>query len=498
MRRIHSVLWWMLISVFALPYVFALIVSNGELRLPNEFFELCYRSFLQAAASTVATLVLGICGSAFLLRSGQSKRRLSYWEGIALVPSIAPSSAMVLGFIDLLPSWRGVAAVTAAHTLISMGFVSVILSRAIRDRLGASLELAWVEGASKTLMWRKAVLPALRSDFFRISVTLFFSSLASFSVPLLLGGPQAVTFEIAIHHAIRLENAWSVAAALSIFQLALLMGAVGLVMMGQAEGKIEEAVWARHRESLARFGVGRVIGSYLGFPAIVLGAGFVFFSILRQPLVGWSQLVSSGLFEHSESLWLALQGGLATSTLAGVLTGAVLLAFTLLFPTERKMRWMSSYVSPSTAITGFATLAFGWGQPPSFTWDVLRISIGSALLFAPLLWRLRWEKEVRLLRGQIQVARTLGANHRLIATRILLPKLKTTFFWTAGIVSFWMWGDYALGSIAASRSMTTGMLAKSLMESYRLEAASLVIFVSLCAGAVSYRFFTWGGLRVSR
>jgi len=490
----RSIFWWALVGVFLFPYAFSLLISGGSLRLPDGFSELCTRSFSQALGSTLATMVLGTLGAAFLIKSGRSARSLSYWEGLALLPAIAPSSAMVLGFMDLLPHFRGVWAVTLAHALISMGFVSVVLSRAIRARAGASLELAWVEGASKWMMWRRGILPTLRPDFFAVSVTLFFSSLASFSVPLLLGGSQAVTFETAIHQAIRLQNAWDVAAALSIFQLALLIGAVALIQIGQ----VDQSVLSRHRESASRLGIGQVVGSFLGIPVVVGGSAVVLFSILRHPITGWAQLQTSGLFENLDALWLMIRGALATSTLAGLLTSSLLLIFAMTYPSLSKMRWMSAYIAPSTAITGFATLAIGWGQAPSFVWDVLRIAVGAAFLFAPVLWRVRWEKEVVQLQPQIHVAQTLGANYRLISRRILYPMLWPTFFWSGGLVSFWMWGDYALGSIAASRAMTVGMLAKSLMESYRLEAASLVLAFSLCAGAISYRLFTWGGLRVGR
>ncbi|MDZ4084319.1 MAG: hypothetical protein U1E10_15355 [Bdellovibrionales bacterium] len=496
--RRHTIFWWALVALFLFPYVFSLLISSGALRLPADFFELCMRSFSQALVSTLLTIVLGILGAAFLVKSASNARRLSWWEGLALLPSIAPSSAMVFGFMDLFPNFRGVWAVTAAHALISMGFVSVILSRAIRERIGASLELAWVEGASQWMMWRRAILPSLKSDFFAVFVTIFFSSLASFSVPLLLGGSQAVTFETAIHYAIRLENAWDIAAALSIFQLALLVSAVALVRFGRQDEAVFLRHIARHKESVSRAGIGRVVGSFTGLPVVVFGSAVVLFSILRHPFEGWAQLKTSGLLETTDTLWLALQGGLATSTLAGVLTSSLLMIFAFTYPSDSKMRWMSAYVAPSTAITGFATLAIGWGQAPSFFWDVLRIAVGAAFLFAPVLWRLRWETELRQMNGQIQVARTLGANHKLISLRVLLPQLWPTFFWSGGLVSFWMWGDYALGSIAASRSMTIGMLAKSLMESYRLEAASLVLAFSLVAGAISYRLFTLGGVRVGR
>jgi len=204
-------------------------------------------------------------------------------------------------------------------------------------------------------------------------------------------------------------------------------------------------------------------------------------------------LQSAHLFERWAPIKLALQGSLATGTLAGIFAALLLLAFAAVTPSHRQRIWLSGYVAPSVAITGFATLVIGWGKDPSFVLDSLRISVGAALLFVPVVWRLRWEQSIARLERQLKVAQTLGASNGMIFWRILLPQIRELLFWSGGVVSFWVWGDYALGSISASRSMTLGMLAKGLLESYRVEAASLVVLACLIFGAVSYRLFQVGG-----
>ena len=97
----------------------------------------------------------------------------------------------------------------------------------------------------------------------------------------------------------------------------------------------------------------------------------------------------------------------------------------------------------------------------------------------------------------MNVAETLGASHLMTLRKVLLPQLREVLFWSAGLVSFWVWGDYAIGSISASRAMTLALVAKGLLESYRLEAASILILACLLLGAMSYRLFSMaGGSRV--
>jgi ABC-type Fe3+ transport system permease subunit len=488
----RTIFLFLVLLLFA-PYGVSLFLSQGRIGLPNDFQHLLGRSLLQAGMSGIVATFAGLLGAGFLLRV--SNYRSSFWEGLALFPAVIPSAIMVLGLLDFVPHWRGLWAIAAAHALISSGFIAVVLSRVIRDRLGASLELAWVEGAGGLLMWRHGVLPRLIPQLFYVWLTVFVSSLGSFAVPLLLGGSQAFTFEIAIHQAIRLHGAWEVAAGLSVFQLFLMV--FSLLLFQRLQGG-ELSTVSRPRESMSRQGVARILGFTWSVPILFAGTAVSLFSLLRDPILGWRQLRSTGLFENLDVLVLAFQGSFATAAISGCLTGAVLLIAAASLPSPRMRRWMKAYVAPSVALTGFSTLILGWGSPPSFNWDVLRISLGASMLFGPIIWRLRWADEVEQLQGAVLVAQTLGANSNLIISRILLPQLISTSFWSAGIVAFWVWGDYAIGSIVASRNMTLGLVAKSLMESYRLEAAALLLIFILVAGALTYRLFTWGGSIVHR
>ena len=474
----------LLVAVFLLPYFFAVCVSRFHFRLPDDVVPLLLRSLLQAVASSALALAFGVVGAVGLLR------RSLRWEALAIFPAVVPSIAIVLGFMSMAPNWRGWSAVAVAHAAVSSGLVAVALSRAIRNVLGGSLELAWVEGASRRVIWFRGVLPAVKGDLARLALAIFAASLASFSIPLLLGGVRAVSIEIAILQAIRLEDAWDIAASLSILQMAMLVSLV-LILAKSAEPD-------RSIESESRQALGRILGSDLAFATLFVVPFGVIAALLHAPLAGFRQLETAGLFANGEFLVLAFRGSVVTATLAGIFTALILFAFAAVFPAARWRKWISGYAAPSVAITGFATLAIGWGATPSFALDSFRIAIGAGFLFAPVLWRLRFEQRLAGLQGQVSVAETLGASHLMIVHKVLWPQLREVLFWAAGLVAFWVWGDYAIGSISASRAMTLALVAKGLLESYRFEAASILILVCLVLGAISYRLFSMaGGSRVN-
>ena len=354
-----------LVTVFLLPYFFAVCVSRFHFRFPDEILSLLLRSLLQAAASSALALALGIVGAVGLL--SRSRR----WEALAIFPAVVPSIAIVLGFMSLAPNWRGWTAVAVAHASVSMGLVAVALARAIRNSLGASLELAWVEGASRSTIWIRGVLPAVNGELGRLALAIFAASLASFSIPLLLGGVQPVSIEIAILQAIRLEDAWDIAASLSILQMLMLLFLVLILAKG--------AEPVRSVESESRRALGRILGSNLAFAALFIVPLGIMTAMLQAPLAGIRQLETAGLFASTEFLLLAFRGSVVTATLSGIFTAFILFAFAAAFPSAKWRKWISGYAAPSVAITGFATLAIGWGRYLLLPWT--HFALRSALHF---------------------------------------------------------------------------------------------------------------------
>ncbi|MBK7893168.1 MAG: hypothetical protein IPJ84_20620 [Bdellovibrionales bacterium] len=481
MSRLSRTLVFLL---FLAPYVFSLIVAQGRMALPAGFLGLVQSSFLQAALSALFAVTLGILTGVGLLGLPQRLRRST--EAAVLVGSFVPSIAWVLMWMVLLPNVRGVTAIVILHAVSSAGLIASAVVRKVRTRWAGSLELAMVEGAPRGLMWRRGLLPLLRSDLVTYLLTIFASSLSSFSIPLLMGGAEAWTFEIAIHQAVRIHSAWDQVAALTLWQWITLT-----VLLFVSRSRVPLRAGAiDHRES-------RAVEKYGWKPLVLLGVmpvASVLIVLLSSALRGVQQLETAGLLIDGGELGAVVLVSIFVAHLGGLLTAATTLFFALSRPSETERRLLSSYVAPSAVITGLMLLLVGMGSVSALA-DALRISFGCALVFAPVLWRMRWHVELSTLERQVEVAEIFGASAQMIAWRILWPQLRPLFYWTWGVATFWAFGDYAIGAVAASRPITLALLSRALLESYRLEAAAILIGLGLFLGFLSYLFFSNRGER---
>lgn len=212
--------------------------------------------------------------------------------------------------------------------------------------------------------------------------------------------------------------------------------------------------------------------------------------VLMQGLTsGWTQLTSS-------VSWSGL-------TMAFVRTSLVAFAVAVLVPIllgiiaffdERGVarKLLGAHLSPSVVLIGFALLWATGSQDPS---GLIRLTIGSVFLLMPFLWRLHWKTALRALEQESAVAKTLGASVGQIATDILFPRLWPQFIASGALAGLWVWGDFALATIVVSGGPTAGLLAQALMNSYRFEAAALVICGILVCGGLQFALFSVIGRR---
>ncbi len=469
---------------FLAPYIFSLIVAQGQMALPDGFLGLVQNSLLQAALSAVFSVALGVLTGVGLLGLPQRLRRST--EAAVLVGSFVPSIAWVLTWMVLLPNVRGLTAIVVLHAVGASGLIASAVVRKVRTRWAGSLELAMVEGASRGLTWRRGLLPLLHSDLVTYLLTIFASSLSSFSIPLLMGGAKAWTFEIAIHQAVRVHSAWDQVAALTLWQWVTL---TALLFLSRSRVPLRAGA-IDHRES-------RAVEDYGWKPLVLLGVlpvAAVLVVLLSSALRGVQQLETAGLLIDGGELGSALLMSIFVAHFGGLLTAATALFFALSRPSETERRLLSSYVAPSAVITGLMLLLMR-AESVSALADALRISVGCALVFAPVLWRMRWHVELSTLERQLEVAEIFGASAKMIVRQILWPQLRPLFYWTWGVATFWSFGDYAIGAVAASRPITLALLSRTLLESYRLEAAAILIAFGLFLGFLSYLFFSNRGER---
>jgi thiamine transport system permease protein len=189
-----------------------------------------------------------------------------------------------------------------------------------------------------------------------------------------------------------------------------------------------------------------------------------------------------------------LPGLIAGSISVGLLTALFSMLWLLLVayigPRGFFRRVLIGYSAPSTVLTGFAILIL---VPDDGLDPLLRISLGLALILTPSFYRLRWDSVLSGLEGQRAIAGILGASNWQIFRSVILPQVWRPVFAVGALASLWAWGDFALSSVVAGRKVTLAMAVHALIDSYRLDAATVLVWIVALGGAASFAIFTGVG-----
>lgn len=187
----------------------------------------------QAALSTLFTLLIGL-PSAYLF-ARYDFRGKAFLRALTAVPFMLPTVVVAAGFNALLgprglipnlvPGWSfsflgTLPAILVAHVFYNTTIVIRVVGNALSS-LDPRLEAAARSlGADGLRVWWNVTLPLLRPALLASSLLVFLFDFTSFGVILLLGGPQFATLEVEIYlRVLRLPDL-SLAALLSVIQLA--------------------------------------------------------------------------------------------------------------------------------------------------------------------------------------------------------------------------------------------------------------------------------------
>lgn len=438
-------------------------------------------AFLQAAFSAALAMAVGfvLFGAAQAWRS-TSARRAS--EFALLLPNMIPPLFLVLAFLSWVTPFMafpfGLGAVIAAHVVLNAGLVAVSVDRLMQDKMGGITEAAWVMGISRWTFWRRILIPFLKADLACVFLFIFSLCFTSFSIPLVLGGEKLTTLEVAIFDTIRMEGRWDKAVILAACQSLML-----LVL-----------AWILPRP----FWPGRPIRrplSYLAFPSLRL--------LVYLPAVflisGWAFGLIGGM-KTGLGVELPVFEAWMTTVALGIGVGALHLILFLLtayvLPHDGLDRFLNGYLAPSPAVTGFALLLL------PLEGDVLefvKIVLALTLISFPLLYRWLGHSALSGTRGQVQVARALGANWRMIVFEVVWPQSAPQLLRASGLAALWASGDFAVSGIVATGGLhTLPLLMQDLIGNYRIEAAQILMFPLLVTGLGLYALFLGASRYVAR
>jgi thiamine transport system permease protein len=431
---------------------------------------------LQSTLSTLGGFSLGVVGAMGLC--ALRNPRAAWWlQMFFLAPAWLPAIFVVLSIMSVTTGFMrfpfGLVGVVGVHVLINTGLLTVGIYRLLQNRLGGQAELAFIEGAGRWKFLRSVALPQLKQSLAVLALITFGFCLTSFSVPLLVGGARTSSLEIFIFQQIQSGGHLGRAVGIGLLEVALILLFTVLVAREQPAARSSDK-----RIDVLAWWPGLILPALLS--AICVGGVFA------NSLLGWSSLSSSPeILQQVPSLLL---NSFAIALLTGLLVQFLMTITVYVISVGALRRFLVGYTSPSLVLIGITLMMWGGDATPV---TFLKIILGLALVFYPILYRWLLDASLIDLRGQVSVARVMGASWWRVFSQVTGPQVAKDVGWIGFLAALWAGGDFALSGLVARQDLTAAMLVDRLMTSYRLDQAAWLmlplLLVSLTAGGLLWR-----------
>lgn len=475
---IRLILRFLLVYALATPWLVVAARSGGFALPPLETLTTSLlMSCAQAALSAMSAMLFGAIGGLGLVSMARSKWR---WvmELFLLLPAWIPPLFVILAALNFVTNWFqfpfGIAGVVLVHVLMNVGLVAVSITRALENRLGGQLELAWIEGAPRWKFLGKVAWPQLKEEIASLFLLVFGFCFTSFAVPMVVGGGSLATLEVLLYQELLHGQGLGSGLVVALIEFLFLV-AVGLLLVKNPVGEKSES----KNLSFIAWCPGLTL-PLLSTLIVLLGGGWSLVAGWKQ-FTEWPELSASLPQLMLTSFWVAL------SVSSAVVTGVALVAF--LLPQNSFRRVLMIWGMSSTVVVGVAFMSLA---NESTTWNLLKLVLGLVILFFPALYKWLGDGPISRLREQVDVARSLGASWFLLWRRIILPQIAKDLSWIGALASLWATGEFALSNMILSQDMTLALVVESFMSSYRLELASFLMIpltLTALAGALLWVIF---------
>ena len=462
---------YVLILVILLPYliIFSLL-DVDDINLPTPPLMVFYKTFLQAFFSAFMALLIGLCGALGLLR--YKNKALEMW---VLLPSFFPALFVIFALLTIFSALPyafpyGLSGIVIAHIVTYSGLVSVLLARVFKESCGLQVTLAKCFGHSNLSILWYILLPYTQRDICTVFLMLFCLCWSSFSIPLVLGGGQWITTEMAIYELIRFEGDLTSSAFLSLYQVIVLLCFMYFIPHAK-DKKITN-------------------DPQIGFKFLIILPISITLGLLGVCLLDIFSSFNELLFFTPFVFLKAFSGTLLVSGLTGLFILLFLQAIAYVGPNYLLDRFYLLFILPSTAVIGFSLLFLSY----MWQWDmrfflqpIILTAMGLSLLFLGGLYRWKWSGEILRLASQRQLARLMGHGPWSIFLHIVWPQSKYLAWQLAGVAAFWAAGDFALSLMLFKDSdATLGLLLNSMMASYKIKGASWILLCMLLSGVLMW------------
>nr|WP_229686621.1 iron ABC transporter permease [Longimycelium tulufanense] len=414
----------------------------------------------QAAAATVLALLAGLPVAFLLARCALPFRNVV--RVLVTVPFVLPTVVVGLAFRALLPN-SGVLAIVLANAFFNVAVVARTVGGLWAHTDRRAEDAARALGASRWRAFTSVVLPALTPAISSAAAVVFLFCATSFGVVLILGGARYRTLETEIY--LRAVNLFDLrgAAALSLLQLAAVIGA--LTLGAVARRRRESALALRGRAETARRPQG---GEW-----VVVTIALVVVVLLLTPIAGLVLRSLSTVDGWGIAGYQALLGVGARDALSGV-TGfaaaanslrtafdATLIAMTLgvlasvvLSRLPRRRPLLAGAMDTALMLpigVSAVTLGFGYlitmdALPGDFRTSPLLVPFAQALVATPLVVRTVLPVLRAVDERLRQAAATLGASPFRVWREVDLPMAGRALLAAAGFAYVIALGEFGATS----------------------------------------------------
>lgn len=473
-----------LVLFFFSPYL--ILLSQFSLSSELNFFEFFYvmkNTLILSIGSAASSLFFGILGGMGLIWSSRQKfiaNRKYGFDKIFLLPSVMPSFFVIISVLNVFSIISvqfpfGKVGVIIIQTLIHVGLVSVLFKNVVEKKLGTLGSLCLIEGASRWQFFRVGILGYLAPDLLILFIYVFMSSMTSFNVPFIVGGFSGKTLEVLIYEKLVMEQNWSLALTLSIFQLGVLAFLTTFQRWSHSDLNIQQQ---NHLLHLVEFKWGLIV------PFASL------FILLYSPIQAWSTGIHQIQFLALNNINFATL--FMHSFFISLVVGFLLFLLSLLVIYLQEINMIESvlrvYMSPGPILLGFCFILIEkWVSLPL----LLIFLLGMGIMFFTGLYRMILDSPLQSLKKQSETARVLGATPLQIMLKIILPQMRSSLVVLTSMGSLWAIGDFAFSKVVSSEDYHLSMLIKSLSNQYRLDAAQ-VLSLSLYGIAILIFIIWWG------
>ena len=447
---------WGLLAYFLLPYAFFLYFfrSSVELNLTDIVWAL-RNSLFQSTVAAAITLLLAVPFSLGLLSVSEKKRPLITL--LLLIPQIMPSLfTLLIVFSIINPFPMGATGIIIVFVTVNLGFATVLLHQAAREKLGNFATVAEVFGLGRLKFFTKVYLPILLSDLRSIFFLIFVFCISSFSIPLIAGGGKGTNLEVLIYEKIFIEQNWAAAFSVCVFQtlFVFILSYFLVHNPNRSQGKFTDSAFLKSKTGL--IGLVLYLSIYLGGYIAGLFQSFDQLDFLKK---------------YSDDLGVVTLFSLQALTLYIILNVCLLLLWLSDYLKHKSFNPARNLISVSTVVVGFSVyLVF----PVSARYDVIKMLLAMTVIVFPATFKLFLQKPVENLHRQLLVAEVFGLSKFTVIGQVIVRQLKNPLLLWLSVLVLWFLSDYAILKAVGVQSQTLGLLSESYLSSYRLPLSYLV------------------------